>query len=403
VYGSTLTFLGTEFTSSGLQNGDTIGSATLSSLGAAATAQVTGSPYVIQVSNAAGGTFAPANYTIAYVNGALMVTPAPLTVTADNQARIYGNGNPVFTTQVTGGSLFNGDTLSGAAASAATAASDVGTYAITQGTVAASGNYTLTFNDGTLAIGQRSITLTTDAGQSKIYGNADPVLTYFTSGLGAGAPLSGLLGRAGGENTGNYAINQGSITNAANPNYLITSFTANTLAITPRPLVIDADDKSKLQGAVNPLLTATGTGFAFGEGFGDLGGALSITTTAVTASPDGSYSITPSGQTSANYAITYANGVLTIGTTEIAQPVGDNTGAAATAAIALATAIEDGGCDGGGGAGAGGEGLPVRSNRCIAAAGAPSSLRILDGGMRLPAGLVADIDPPARLASIAAR
>ena len=53
-YGQTVTLAGTEFTDSGLVNGDTITGVTLSSTGAAATATVAGSPYGIIPSNAIG-------------------------------------------------------------------------------------------------------------------------------------------------------------------------------------------------------------------------------------------------------------------------------------------------------------------------------------------------------------
>ena len=59
-YGQTFTFAGTEFTSLGLQNGETIGSVTLTSPGAASAANVAGSPYLITPSNAVGGTSTPA-------------------------------------------------------------------------------------------------------------------------------------------------------------------------------------------------------------------------------------------------------------------------------------------------------------------------------------------------------
>jgi hypothetical protein len=45
-------------------------------MGQAATSSVAGSPYAIVPSNATGGTFTPSNYSISYVNGALVVTPA---------------------------------------------------------------------------------------------------------------------------------------------------------------------------------------------------------------------------------------------------------------------------------------------------------------------------------------
>ena len=47
VYGQGTTFAGDEFTSSGLQNGETIGRVTLTSAGASRTASVAGGPYAI--------------------------------------------------------------------------------------------------------------------------------------------------------------------------------------------------------------------------------------------------------------------------------------------------------------------------------------------------------------------
>src|SRR5208283_2990513 len=89
-YGQLFTFTGSEFGSLGLQNGETIGSVTLTSAGAGSLAGVAGSPYAIIPSNATGGTFNAGNYTIGYVNGALTVTPAALTITANNQNKTYG-------------------------------------------------------------------------------------------------------------------------------------------------------------------------------------------------------------------------------------------------------------------------------------------------------------------------
>lgn len=71
-FGKALVFSGTEFTSSGLVNGDTVTSAALASAGAVAGA-ATGS-YAITVTNAQGGGLA--NYFISYVNGTLTVTNA---------------------------------------------------------------------------------------------------------------------------------------------------------------------------------------------------------------------------------------------------------------------------------------------------------------------------------------
>ena len=64
----------TLFTSSGLQNSETIGTATLavSNSGGAATAAAGGS-YTITASAATGGTFTASNYSITYATGTLTV------------------------------------------------------------------------------------------------------------------------------------------------------------------------------------------------------------------------------------------------------------------------------------------------------------------------------------------
>ena len=77
-YGQPVTFGSgsTQFTSSGLQHGETIGSVTLACTGGDATAAVT--TYPITPSAATGGTFSAANYVFSYVPGTLTVNPAAL-------------------------------------------------------------------------------------------------------------------------------------------------------------------------------------------------------------------------------------------------------------------------------------------------------------------------------------
>jgi hypothetical protein len=70
--GQVVTFNGTEFTSTGLVGGQTIGSATITSTGSGAAA--TAGTYAIVISNATGGTFNLSNYNPLYVNGVLTRT-----------------------------------------------------------------------------------------------------------------------------------------------------------------------------------------------------------------------------------------------------------------------------------------------------------------------------------------
>ena len=58
----------------------------------------------------------------------LVVSPAPLTVTAANASRAYGQANPVFTGTITG--LTNGDNITATYSCSATTNSPVGTYPI---------------------------------------------------------------------------------------------------------------------------------------------------------------------------------------------------------------------------------------------------------------------------------
>jgi hypothetical protein len=71
---------------------------------------------------------------------------------------IWCGDNPPLTFTVGGDGLVNGDTLSGGLATDAKTASPVGTYDITQRTLAASANYTLTYVGDVLTVKTSSST-----------------------------------------------------------------------------------------------------------------------------------------------------------------------------------------------------------------------------------------------------
>jgi hypothetical protein len=148
IYGSPYAFAGSEFAVSGLIGGDTVTSVGLTSTGDVATAGV--GTYAIDASAAQGSGLS--NYVISYDPGTLTVTARPITVTADDLSRLYGAANPTLTYTVGGEGLVNGDTLSGGLNTAATSRSNVGSYTVGQGALAASANYTLTFVPGTLTV-----------------------------------------------------------------------------------------------------------------------------------------------------------------------------------------------------------------------------------------------------------
>ena len=194
-YGQTVVFAGTEFTTSGLLNSDTVSGVTLTSAGAAATATVVGSPYAI-VASAATGT-GLGNYNITYVDGSLTANQAALTITADNASRTYGQSNPNFTASYSGFVNGDGPTDLGGSLSftaLATAGSPTGNYSIAPGGLTSS-NYAITFVDGTLTVTPAVLTVTANTA-SRFFGQPDPPFLASFSGLLNGdtpATLQGTL------------------------------------------------------------------------------------------------------------------------------------------------------------------------------------------------------------------
>src|SRR5262249_18466908 len=126
------------------------------------------------------------------------------------------------------------------------------------------GNYTFNPTASTMAdITARALTVAANS-QTKVYGSADPTLTYrVTSGsLAGGDGFGGSPTRATGEDAGSHAIQQGPLT--AGSNYARTSVGANP-AITPATLIVTANHQTKVYGQSDPALTYQATGFQFSD------------------------------------------------------------------------------------------------------------------------------------------
>ncbi len=300
IYGNTNPALTFSVGGLGLVNGDQITGALTTTANA-----TTG---VGNVAITQGTIGASSNYALTFVNGALTITPRPITVTANSLSRIYGNTNPALTFTVGGLGLVNGDQIAGALTTTADVTTGVGNVAITQGTIGASSNYALTFVNGALTITPRAITVTADD-LSRFYGDANPALTFSVGGLGLvnGDQITGALNTAANSTTGvgSVAITQGTL--GTSSNYALT-FVNGTLAITPRPITITADDLAKLLGQEDPALTFSvgGLGLVNGDTFsgglvrdeGEMPGTLAIQLGSLSAGP--------------NYAATFVPGTFTI-------------------------------------------------------------------------------------------
>jgi hypothetical protein len=334
-YGQTPTL--SAFTTTGLINGETVGSVTETSPGRVATAPVAGSPFAITPSAATGGTFIPANYTISYVNGALTVTPIPLTVTASNVAKSYGQAPAL--TGFTTTALVNGETVTSVTETSpgqvATAAVVGSPYAITPSGATGGftpSNYTINYVNGVLTVSPAPLTVTANS-NTKVYGTTfTPAGTAFTTtGLQNSETVGSVteLSPAGTPATaavpGPYAITPSAATGGtfAPGNYTI-SYVNGALTLTPAPLTVTANDVTKTFGQTPALTGFTTTPLVNGESIGSVTETSpgSVATAPATGSP---YAITPSGAiggtfTPSNYTIAYNNGVLTV-TPAIVPPI----------------------------------------------------------------------------------
>ncbi len=161
--------------------------------------------------------------------------------------------------------------------------------------IASSGN-----TDGSLTITPKAISVSAE-NKSKIYGQTDSTLTYTTTGLVGNDTLSGSLKRVSGENVGEYVISQNDLTNS---NYTIT-FDNGKYTITPKAITVSAENKSKIYGNTDEILTYTTTGLV---GNDTLSGSLQR----VSGENVGEYVISQNDLTNSNYTITFDNGKYTI-------------------------------------------------------------------------------------------
>ena len=216
-------------TITGALNGDTF---TITYATTATATSPTGTyPIVPTVSGSAAG-----NYNVTTSNGVLTVTPATLTVTANNATRSYGTANPVFTGTTAG--LVNGDTVSTTFNSTAVTNSPVGTYPIVPTVSGASSNYTVVTVNGTLTITQNPSSLVVNVNSAtRPYGAPNPNFTGTVTGVipGDDVVVTYVTTATPTSPAGNYAIGA-NVSGTSAGNYIATIH-PGTLAITPAATV----------------------------------------------------------------------------------------------------------------------------------------------------------------------
>jgi subtilisin family serine protease/formylglycine-generating enzyme required for sulfatase activity len=245
IYGSTDPVL--TYTSSGLVGSDSLSGALTRTAG-----ENVGS-YDILVGTLSAGP----NYTLSYTGASLGITANTLSSSAINitapSSLVYdgtGKGHTASASGVSGFSYTYTGVSPTVYPSSATAPTDAGTYSVAVSSADAnySGSKTANFT-----ITPMLVTITA-ADKTKVYGSADPTLTYTSSGLVGSDSLSGDLTRTAGENVGSYDILVGTL--SAGPNYTL-SYTGASLGITASTLSSSAIN---ISGPSSLVYDGTGKG-----------------------------------------------------------------------------------------------------------------------------------------------
>ena len=275
--------------------------------GGSAVGAVTAGSYTILPTGLTSG-----NYDLAFVAGRLEIGKATLMVTAADATREYGLANPTFGGEVTGIAAGMEVTYT----TTANAGSAVGSYAIVpavndpQNRLA---SYDVTLTNGTMTVTKARLTVTSAAAE-RVYGSANPAFSGTVAGLrngdAVGATYSTVATAA--SPAGRYEIAAELNAAAATLDNYDVIRNMGMLTVNRAALTVRADDKSRIYGAANPSFTASYSGLVLGQEATVLDGVLAFTTSAAATSAVGSYTITPSGVSSANYAITFAAGTLSI-------------------------------------------------------------------------------------------
>ncbi|MBB5883683.1 filamentous hemagglutinin N-terminal domain-containing protein [Xanthomonas sp. LMG 8992] len=390
-YGGTVSLSG--YSVSGLVGNDTVSGVALGSAGAGSGAAV--GNYAITASGASGAGLS--NYVITYVDGSLRVDPATLRIVATDANKIYGGTVGLSGYSVSG--LLNGDTVAGVAlgSAGAGAGAGVGNYAITASGATGTGlsNYVVSYVDGSLRVDPATLRIVaTDA--NKTYGSTANLSGYSVSGLRNGDTVSGVAlssaGAGAGAGVGNYAITASGATGAGLSNYVV-SYVDGSLRVDPATLRIVASDASKTVGSTATLTGYRVSGLLNGD---TVAGVALGSAGAGSGAAIGNYAITASGATGAglsNYAITYVDGLLSVvagdgGGTAVQLPT--TTVQAINSSVAAATVTSDAGNP----APASRQKADEAAKELAAAAqgsgsgtatAATDAIRIVDGGIRVPA------------------
>ncbi len=269
------------------------------------------------------------NYEIEYKKGTLTVNPNNLTLVASNISREYGEANPIFSFEAIG--LSESDNIESALqeqpvlVTTATESSSVGEYPIVI-SGGSSKNYNLQYRSGVLTVTKAPLTVIAEDTE-RMYGDENPAFTRLYLGFklndtesSAFSSLPKLSCSATKtSDVGTYPV---TVTGGTTRNYDIVAYESGTLTVTKAPLVLSANDKSRLYYEDNPTFDFSLTGLRNGDAISCLDVTPKYECQANKSTNVGSYAIIPSRADAKNYSIEYQNGMLNIAPRQLIASVG---------------------------------------------------------------------------------
>ena len=250
------------------------------------------------------------NYNVHFESGSLVITKAPLSISAGNYTKKQGDAMPVFKASYAG--FKNGEnesvlTKQPIFSCDANEVSAPAEYAVTISGAEAE-NYAISYEQGHLTVVEADAIVVRAKSYNRQYGDENPVFEFETEGAALDGTPEIVCSAVANSPVGAYTIEvkQGSI-----KNYNV-HFESGSLVITKAPLTISAGNYTKKQGDAMPVFKARYAGFKNGEDESVLTKQPVFSCEANEASAPAEYAVTISGADAENYDISYEQGHLTV-------------------------------------------------------------------------------------------
>ena len=271
---------------------------------------------------------ASSNYTITYTGADFTIAKKTLTITAKPQTITYGEE------PTNNGVTYSGfagtetkDVLTGELVYTYNYAQydNAGDYDITPSGLTGD-NYDITYNNGTLTVNPKEVSLTWGETTSFVYDatNHAPsaTVTGLLNGDEVGVNVTGQETNVGDD----YTATASGLTGDKGVNYTLDATYTKKYSITPAALTIKAKNHTIYYGDAPANYGVDYDGFAGSDNAEVLGGTLDYDYSYTQYGDVGNtYTITPKGLTSVNYEITFAAGTLTVNAKEVSLSWGETT------------------------------------------------------------------------------